>query len=224
MTKPLSTKVMSKKISPSGFADHVGMRDERFWARHKTDYTYAFVHINKCGGTSIQKYLGQPKVHYTAQEAIDKIGIDKWNEHFTFSVVRHPYSRVVSLYNYRVSQNTTKLKHNRVELNEWIVKCFQEKDRFLAWPRSMFMPAIDWLLVDGKIAVKKVVKLENINNEWKSICEGIGCHYQPLHKHNATKSSTYETALENLNETSVKIINERFKRDFEEFDYEIKKV
>lgn len=223
MAKPVSTKVLSNKISPSGFPDHVGMRDARFWARHKADYTYAFVHINKCGGTSIQKYLGQPKVHYTAQEAVDKIGIDKWNKHFTFSVVRHPYSRVVSLYNYRVSQNTTKLKHNPVEINEWIIKCFREKDRFLAWPRNMFLPAIDWLLVDGKIAVKKVVKLENINNEWESICKGIGCHYQPLHKHNATKSSTYETALEVLDETSVGIINEYFKRDFKEFNYEMKK-
>ena len=45
----------------------------------KTIYgQFAFIHINKCGGTSIEAALNLPKTHDTAQQRRDKIGRDHW--------------------------------------------------------------------------------------------------------------------------------------------------
>ena len=63
--------------------------------------TYAFIHINKCGGTSVEAALGIPKVHDTAQERREKLGVEAWDRLKNFSGVRDPYARVASLYRYR---------------------------------------------------------------------------------------------------------------------------
>lgn len=63
--------------------------------------SFIFVHINKCGGTSIQRALGIPvKDHDTALERKRKIG-RRWDSLYKFSVIRHPYYRVESLDRYR---------------------------------------------------------------------------------------------------------------------------
>ena len=67
--------------------------------RRKVDF--AFIHIPKCGGTSITRAIGQRiKLHDTARERRDKLGINRWNEIYTFSIVRHPYERTLSFYTF----------------------------------------------------------------------------------------------------------------------------
>ena len=63
---------------------------------------FVFIHINKTGGSSIAKALNIPSVHRTAQEKIEEIGQKNWDRKLTFTVVRNPWDKVVSLYHYRV--------------------------------------------------------------------------------------------------------------------------
>ena len=57
-----------------------------------------FIHINKTGGSSIRQALGVPQQHITASNLIKEVGLKRWKSRFTFSVVRNPWDRVVSLY------------------------------------------------------------------------------------------------------------------------------
>ncbi|MEL7141277.1 MAG: sulfotransferase family 2 domain-containing protein [Cyanobacteria bacterium J06643_4] len=86
-----------------------------------------FVHLHKCGGTSIELALDQAMAwddvllgssrygkqiqsvyqnrfglykHSSASEIKAVVGDDVWNDCFTFSVVRHPIDRIVSFYAY----------------------------------------------------------------------------------------------------------------------------
>ena len=88
---------------------------------------FVFVHLHKCGGTSIERALDQEtewndvilgstkygeKIqnvyekkfgiykHSSAAEIKHLVGEMLWDEYFTFSVVRHPIDRMVSFYEY----------------------------------------------------------------------------------------------------------------------------
>ena len=88
----------------------------------------------------------------------------------------------------------------------------------------MQSPMIDWLRVDGQIAVNTVYKLENIDEEWPKICNIIGCKENTLLKLNNSIGTSYDYAVSILNDETIEILNEYYKEDFEIFDYDIKKV
>jgi hypothetical protein len=78
---------------------------------------YIFFHIPKCGGTSVSELLNDSRseepfiyhTHFTYQKAKDvftKKGKLEWfNQAYKFAVVRHPHSRMLSMYNY-ISKHT----------------------------------------------------------------------------------------------------------------------
>jgi hypothetical protein len=85
-------------------------------------YKFIFIHVAKCGGTSIKRALypycdkwdqflgGHPSVpddngegmhkHSGAMEIKSYATPQRWEEYFTFTFVRNPLSRTLSLYNW----------------------------------------------------------------------------------------------------------------------------
>jgi hypothetical protein len=58
--------------------------------------SYVFIHINKTGGSSIEMALKLRAEHLTVQEKIKEIGVRRWQEKLSFTVVRNPWDKVVS--------------------------------------------------------------------------------------------------------------------------------
>ena len=145
---------------------------EMFWFSQKHLAKACFIHINKCGGTSIEAALGIPKVHDTAQSRRARVGDAAWRRMFTFSVVRHPFPKVVSHYNYRVKQNYTGLGERPLTLNEWVQESYGRKNPDYFDIPLMFAPCLEWLTdTDGTIMVDEVVKLEDLSAEWPRLAE-----------------------------------------------------
>lgn len=92
-----------------------------------TSLKFAYVHIHKCAGTSVEAALSEVlgyndlllgstrrgeadqgffqsrlklNKHSTAREMRDFLGPDRWAQYYTFALVRHPVDKLRSLYGY----------------------------------------------------------------------------------------------------------------------------
>lgn len=179
---------------------------------------FAFIHINKCGGTSIEAALDLPKIHDTARQRRDKIGAARWERIPSFALVRNPYAKVASHYRYRVQTNQTELGSSNINLNEWVRRAYGEKNPEYYDNPLMFAPCTDWITDEaGEVMVDLVVRFEEIDSNWHQIEALIG-KGAVLLKENATSRKQGNTE-DSLDSESIAIINDHFKRDFETFRY-----
>ncbi|MGI8951203.1 MAG: sulfotransferase family 2 domain-containing protein [Chitinophagaceae bacterium] len=155
------------------------------------EFKCVFIHIPKAAGQSVEHFflrklnldwqsraplllrpndqpqVGPPKLahlkaidyvkhHYLSQELFDR--------YFKFSFVRNPWSRAVSFYKF--------LGYNSVMSFESFT-CTQLP--VLLKKRNYFlMPQYDFLYHQEKLVVNFVGKFENINNDFKIVCEQLG--------------------------------------------------
>ena len=195
-------------------------RKRKFWYDQRYKDNYSFIHINKCGGTSVESVLGIPKIHDTASHRIKVIGKKKWDNRFTVSLIRHPYSKVVSHYNYRVKTNKTNLKSSPIDLNDWVKLSYGEKNKRFYNVPLMFEPSFNWLTYKDHLVVDCIVKLEEIDSEWPMICENLKIKYRPLPKVNQTSHNRIQAAFDKLDDEALSIIHSHFSIDFSEFKYD----
>jgi len=180
--------------------------------------SYAFIHINKTGGTSVAKALGIPFIqHLTAREIISDVGEELWDSAFKFAFVRNPFSKVVSHYNYRVKTNQTGLKTNNISFREWVKRTYgHDKDYFYYDKPKMFMPQVEWLK-DNKdqLNVDFVGRFERIQTDFNIVCSMLGIYKDLPHLKKSTKKDYrgyYDTE-------TVDIVHDWFQEDFEIFRY-----
>ena len=186
--------------------------------RHGPNGPFIFIHINKTAGTSIGKAIGLPiKDHLMATEVIARIGIDKWNEAYKFTVVRNPWDKVVSHYEYRRKKNKTEIASRNISFSDWVAMTYGEnKDTFYYNNPRSFQPQVDWLKdIDGKISIDFISKFETINEGFYHIRNVIGLDVTLPHL-NASSRVTYQSYY---NEETRDIVAHWFREDIEEFGY-----
>jgi len=197
----------------------IRVQTKAFLLRQRHFGKVAFIHINKCGGTSVEKALGLPLIHDTALQRIDKIGRTSWDRMMTFALVRNPYAKAVSHYKYRTKTGEGGLDDGHIDLDSWIQKAYGEKDPRYHNNPLMFQPCIDWVAdTDGTLLVKRILKLEEIATDWPAFCQEAFGKVVPLPHSNATGSGSSHPA-DKLNPTSREILRQHFARDFEAFGY-----
>jgi len=179
---------------------------------------YIFIHINKTAGTSIGNAIGLPvKHHQTAREIIAKIGKDKWNTAYKFTLVRNPWDKVVSHYEYRRKRNKTEVATRNVSFSEWVKKTYgTDKDPFFYNNPKAFQPQVEWLKDEqGRIAIDFIGKFESINDDFDQIKRIIGIEAELPHL-NASKRASYQSYYDD--ETRL-IVAQWFHEDIEAFGY-----
>lgn len=178
---------------------------------------FIFVHINKTGGSSIEKALALPFEHRTALELIDQIGRTKWDRKFTFSVVRNPWDKVVSHYHYRVQTNQTGLGDNPIGFRKWVKLSYRDRNDFYHNDEKMFMPQYKWITDEhGKLIVKKVLYFENLNEGFSEVCSELNLNIELPHV-KASKRGNYRQYYD---DETKEIIRQWFKTDLELFEFE----
>lgn len=178
---------------------------------------FIFIHINKTGGTSIEKALKLPLTHLTAIEYKNRIGEARWRKKFSFAIVRNPWDKVVSQYRYRVMIDETQLKKKTVSFNDWVKLVFVDNDLEYHNEAKMFTPQMDWLInEEGEIIVNFIGRFENFNEDWENICVQLNRKGLELPH---VKKSVRTDYREYYNDHSIEIVAKWYRKDIEEFGY-----
>lgn len=186
--------------------------------RQGSNGPFIFIHINKTAGTSIGNAIGLPiKHHRTATEVIAAIGKDKWNTAYKFTLVRNPWDKVVSHYEYRRKRNKTEVASRNIPFSEWVKKTYgQDKDPFYYNNPRAFQPQVEWLKDDeGKISIDFIGKFESINEDFDQIKKAIGIEAELPHL-NPTKRAGYQSYYD---DETREIVAHWFREDIKVFGY-----
>ena len=185
--------------------------------RPDSDDSFIFIHINKTGGSSIESALQIPLEHKTAQEKIHEIGETNWNKTFTFTVVRNPWDKVVSMYHWRVKRNHTELRDKPVEFNDWVRLTFSEKSTYYYDNPKMFMPQFEWISNrSGEIAVNKIMRFESLSSEFEELAHILGRRSTLPH----VKKSDRGDYRKYYDEETAEIVADWFDKDVSQFGYQ----
>ena len=208
---------------------------------------FIFVHIPKCGGTSITHELAElttwrdlelgstnygeklhaimgPRFglykHSRASEIASVVGQQSWNRYFTFTFVRNPFHRAVSSYKYFRMHSYT---YRFIEP----IKSFSE---FVLWPDwgrvgpdRILQPQHHWLsgpASEGRPIVDFVGKLENYREDLKRIVQLIGAEKDLPSIGGERKNTTSSSKpVEVADALVIERIIHRYSWDFELFGY-----
>lgn len=178
---------------------------------------FIFIHINKTGGSSVEKALHLPFEHLTAQEKIKEVGWEKWQDKFTFAFVRNPFDKVCSHYRYRVKTNQTKLRDQPLDFGNWVQRSYGAHDPFYYDNPKMFMPQTDWLSdQQGNILVDEVYHFETLAEDFKTLRQKFSLEAQLPHL-KASKPVDYRRYYD---EKSRAIVESCFAQDLKKFNYQ----
>ena len=182
-----------------------------------------FDHINKTAGSSVEEGVGLKFQHKTAPELRQEVGQDRWNAGFSFSFVRNPWDRVVSLYHWRVKTNQTQLAERPVPFSDWVVRSFGEQNPAYYDKPRMFMQQIDWLTDfepgrRGEILVDFVGRYENLELHYDHIISASKSNQaKPLpHMKPSERNKNY---VPYYAPQTAEIIADWFADDIREFGY-----
>ncbi|MFK5978683.1 MAG: sulfotransferase family 2 domain-containing protein [Rhizobiaceae bacterium] len=196
-------------------------------------HNFLFVHVPKTGGSSIRHALipySIPKnegvfrrfssnlpfreapqnvrlrIHDTAAWARLKLGTKTFEELLSFAVVRNPYTRAISYFEY-LRQNP-KHPQNRVVRN-------MSFEKYLIWGGQKAKQSKHLCDLSGNLLVDRVLRFENMAEEFQSICRDIGVSVElPRINISAQMSLT-----EYLTPEACELIEQIYTQDFELFKY-----
>lgn len=189
--------------------------------------SFIYIAVPKTGSSSIEQALSSMAMprfrkkfnkHITAKKLKRELAPRRWNRSFKFAFVRNPYDRMYSWYRYRqrdALKDPGHRFHHRytgdIGFNEF-VHTFSEQKIML--PQSAFVCAKDQgLLLDF------VGRYETLQSDFNQVCDRQEVSRQQLPRLN--NSSAAEPFNPNsLDQSSIGIINDYFRLDFEMFDYE----
>ena len=143
--------------------------------------------------------------HEPVKSIEEKISPQIFNTYFKFAIVRNPYSRFVSRYNY------TKLisNINHLKFSEFVKQFI--KFNMITDKQYQFL-----LNKNGKIGVDKVFKLENINKDINEITSRININPNKFYRIN---TSTYDDYKQYYDADTKKIVENFCKEDLDFFNY-----
>lgn len=185
-----------------------------------------FIHIPKGAGTSIAHALYGEQVanHYPASLYCD-ISEKKFKQYFTFTVVRNPWDRAVSAYNF-IKQGGTKYvrpkgnelyKGKEFETFETFVKNVLNNSD-LGTHDLVFQPQHKFVCDNsGKILVEHVGHLEKLDETLKILSDRIGKKVElPVINH-VKKSQPYEAYY---TDETYHIVKKIYQKDIVLFGYD----
>ena len=186
-----------------------------------------FIHIPRCGGTSIEIamygknwfYVESSTKHLIASTA-KNIYKPYWNDYFKFSFVRNPWDRMVSLAKYPTAYKLNLNKGKLVGFEEHF-KEFPEievdkrskslNDTFYPIKNSVYLNILN-------VELDFIGRFENLNEDFEFIYKSIG-DIPPLLTNDLMHRSYHKHYTEYYDDETREIVAQKYARDIEYFGY-----
>ena len=126
---------------------------------------FIWIRIPKTGSTSINSLLhddiNQP--HFSSQVFLD-LDRQRYNELFKFTIVRNPWDRLVTCYHY--------YRHKKSSFEQWIKNGMKNNIADSKFYPISPIHQLGWFTdEEDNSMVDFIGKLENIDKDWKIICD-----------------------------------------------------
>ncbi len=151
------------------------------------------------------------RTHDDILAAKRRMPADKFANYFKFTFVRNPWERLVSEYEYILGQPEHG-RHTRVIR----LKNFSEFIRMQIPRRDAYQIN---MLCDkkGRPLVDFVGKLEDLQNDWQTVCTQVGIPCQAIPRKNVTQHINYRDFFD---QDSVRLVAKHWAREIEAFEYD----
>lgn len=191
-------------------------------------HKFKFIHIPKTGGSSIEvifdlqheENLFVPRFTHQIERcmfapqhfphSVVNTFKPECKDYFSFTIVRNPYTRIISEYFYinKNFEGRNARNFNEGDFNDWLDKSLIKFDMDHKLPQVSFLD----------VPVDMVLKLENLNQDWLKLNKHLRTNLQLIHDNSS--SINKQDIVHSLNKnTKLKIFN-IFKEDFNKFNYE----
>ncbi|MHA2714053.1 sulfotransferase family 2 domain-containing protein [Vibrio owensii] len=184
-----------------------------------------FVHIPKSAGMSIVRSL------YSTKESIHASVSDYYkvepcfNENrFVFSVVRNPYDRLYSAYNYLQHGGMNTIDKVWYELYVKEYGTFEEfvinggLKKAILEKADHFITQSDFIKINGDLYVDKIFKIEQLSELSEYFKDNFDINMDLSVINQSPKTSKYDKYL--LSDEVINVINDVYSEDFEFLGYE----
>ena len=166
---------------------------------------FIYITIAKSASTSIINSLNRPYTWMPLNELID-------SKKFKFSIVRNPYTRLVSAWNGWIYKRRNSPLHNdkiyyKMNFNDFI-KAIKKME--LHEYNEHYQLQTEYLFKNGKPYFDFVGNLETLEKDWSELNKKINKNFEIKHLANANISNHMSL----YNKESLKIVNEIYDKDF----------
>ncbi|MBN2087436.1 sulfotransferase family 2 domain-containing protein [Candidatus Peregrinibacteria bacterium] len=190
-------------------------------------YHCIFIHIPKTAGVSITRTLfGHLIGHFSVAEYQIVFSKKEFNSYFKFAIVRNPWDRVFSAYNFLKNGGMTE------EDKEWanknisqytnfndFIKNGLKKPSILKWRH--FLPQCDFICVphSNKPLVDFIGHFENINEDFQYIKKKMSLDDNLILKHENVNPGKKLDYRDYYDDKAQKIVSEVYKNDIKILGY-----
>lgn len=186
-----------------------------------------FIHIPRCGGTSMEIFLSggnwwgvdQGKTKHLIASTAKHIYKEYWDDYYKFSFVRNPWDRMVSMAKYSKTYGVT-LGENFIDFSEYFKKypnievdpvSESANGHFTAINNSVYLNILNEEL-------DFIGRYENMRSDFNHVLSCIGLDNVEL-VNNKRHQSAHAHYTKYYNEETRQIIGEKYKKDIEYFGY-----
>jgi hypothetical protein len=201
-------------------------------------YKCIHIHIPKCAGTSINYALGFKKKptskdgygmwkHANARLFKEKYtSEEQWNNYFKFAIVRNPFDRIVSSYNFLCRDIKPCNFRDRLMFKDFIFRKGEFKD--LIAPSLIIKKENKYQQIkttasyimdeNNNLMIDYVGRFENLKNEWEFICKKIGIKIDLPHKNKHSRNNKHYRDY--YDDETREFVLKACEKDLEIFGYE----
>ena len=193
-----------------------------------------YIHIPKTAGNSINRAFGLDwEDHKDLRRYAAELSPADFARYYKFAIVRNPWDRLLSEFNYQRKKSRPGASRLGVLTATRATRRFRDWVRLVlatpeAWPASTWggavspgihrwSPQVDWISLDGRIAVDRVLRLERLKHEFPGVCRDLGVPALPLPHRNRRRHWHYSWYYD---AATRELVAQYYRSDLEAFGYE----